>query len=276
MIKLRRGIDVSSYQGRIDWTKVKPFIDFAIIRCGYGNDLRSQDDIYYGRNTQMCEDLNIPYGVYLFSYATNLDEARSEVEHTLRLLKDKKPEYPIFLDVESKRQMALSKEDLTEIVTYYCTEMERNGYYVGIYSNLYRFRSNLDSPELDRFDKWVAEWNNEFTYKGRAGMWQNTSYEEIAGIRGRVDGDIAFLDYPTIIKEKGLNGFGNKENEIKYRKGQNIFVTGPIYDSSSATQEIKNVRDAEFTIEEIYENTLAPIKISEGYVKVENVYTKCS
>ena len=54
MINLRRGIDVSSYQGRIDWTKVKPFIDFAIIRCGYGNDLKSQDDVYYERNTQMC------------------------------------------------------------------------------------------------------------------------------------------------------------------------------------------------------------------------------
>ena len=115
MINLRRGIDVSSYQGRIDWTKVKPFIDFAIIRCGYGNDIKSQDDVYYERNTQMCEELKIPYGVYLFSYATNLDEARSEVEHTLRLIKGKHLEYPVFLDVESKRQMALPKEDLIEI-----------------------------------------------------------------------------------------------------------------------------------------------------------------
>lgn len=77
-----KGIDVSSYQGRIDWTRVKPYIDFAIIRCGWGNDVESQDDIYYERNSRICEELHIPYGVYLFSYATTLDEARSEVAHT--------------------------------------------------------------------------------------------------------------------------------------------------------------------------------------------------
>lgn len=275
MIILRRGIDVSSYQGRIDWTKVKPFIDFAIIRCGYGNDLRSQDDVYYERNVRVCEELNIPYGVYLFSYATNLDEARSEVNHTLRLIKGKKFEYPVFLDVESKRQMALSKEDLTEIVNYYCEEMEKNGYYVGIYSNLYRFKSNLNAPELDRYDKWVAEWGEEFTYKGSAGMWQNTSYEEIAGIDGRVDGDIAFLDYPKIIKEKGLNGYGKEEGNIKYQIGENIFVSGAIYEDSNATKEIKTVSDVEFRIENIIEDAEAPIKISEGYVKLSSVYTKC-
>ncbi len=275
MINLRRGIDVSSYQGRIDWTKVKPFIDFAIIRCGYGNDLKSQDDVYYERNTQMCEELKIPYGVYLFSYATNLDEARSEVEHTLRLIKGKHLEYPVFLDVESKRQMALPKEDLIEIVKYYCEEMERNNYYVGIYSNLYRFNSNLDSKELDPFDKWVAEWNEEFTYKGKAGMWQNTSYEEIAGIKGRVDGDIAFYDYPKIIKDKGLNEEKEEQENIKYKKGENVFVSGPIYEDKEATHEIKSVKDAEFTIEEIIENAEAPIKIREGYVKLANVYIKC-
>ena len=94
---MRRGIDVSSYQGRIDWYKVKPYIDFAIIRCGFGNNLYSQDDVYFERNARLCEELNIPYGVYLYSDATTLDDARSEVMHTLRLIKDKKLEYPVFL-----------------------------------------------------------------------------------------------------------------------------------------------------------------------------------
>ena len=89
-----KGIDVSSYQGRIDWNKVKPYIDFAIIRCGWGNNSRRQDDVYFERNSRMCHELNIPFGVYLYSYATNLDDARSEVEHTLRLIRDKKLEYP--------------------------------------------------------------------------------------------------------------------------------------------------------------------------------------
>ena len=62
---MKRGIDVSAYQGRIDWSKVKPFIEFAIIRCGYGNDLRRQDDVYFERNAEMCKSLNIPFG-YIF------------------------------------------------------------------------------------------------------------------------------------------------------------------------------------------------------------------
>ena len=270
---MKRGIDVSSYQGKIDWTKVKPFVDFAIIRCGWGNDIRRQDDIYYERNAENCKALNIPFGVYLYSYATTLDEARSEVHHTIRLIKDKKIEYPIFLDVESKRQMALPKEKLTEIVKYYCEEMQKEGYYVGIYSNLYRFKSNLDSEELDAFDKWVAEWNSRFTFEGKAGMWQNTSYERIAGIEGRVDGDVAFYDYPKIIREAGLNHLEDKK--LKYRIGDKIFVTGDIYEESNASHVVKSICDTEFSIEGIEETSIAPYKISEGFVKEEEVYTKC-
>lgn len=269
---MKRGIDVSSYQGKIDWSKVKPYIDFAIIRCGYGDNLPSQDDVYYERNASMCRELNIPFGAYLYSYATNLDEARSEVEHTLRLIKDKKLEYPVFLDVEDKSQMALPKEQLVEIVRYYCEEMEKAGYYVGIYSNLYRFESNLDSSELNPFDKWVAEWNDKFTYKGNAGMWQKTSYEDLAGIRGRVDGDEAFYDYPKIIREKGLNHLD--DDKLKYKVGDKVFVSGTIYEDSEARIIYKNVCDTAFTIDCVIESAEAPYKISEGYVKEDSVYKK--
>ncbi len=267
-----KGIDVSSYQGRIDWNKVKPYIDFAIIRCGWGNDSRHQDDAYFERNAKMCKELNIPFGVYLYSYATNIDDARSEVEHTLRLIRDKKLEYPVFLDVESRRQKALRKEDLIEIVKYYCEEMERNGYYVGIYASLDTFKSNLDSRELDAFDKWVAEWNDRFTYTGRAGMWQHTSYEELAGIRGRVDGDIAFYDYPKIIKDAHLNHLDDEET--KYKVGDKVFVSGPIYRNANATEEEKVACDKEYTIEEVLKDEIAPYKVSDGYVKAESLYTK--
>ena len=267
-----KGIDVSSYQGRIDWNKVKPYIDFAIIRCGWGNNSRRQDDVYFERNSRMCHELNIPFGVYLYSYATNLDDARSEVEHTLRLIRDKKLEYPVFLDVESHRQKALRKEDLIEIVKYYCEEMERNGYYVGIYASLDTFKNNLDSRELDAFDKWVAEWNDRFTYDGKAGMWQHTSYEELSGIRGRVDGDIAFYDYPKIIRDAHLNHL--EEENLKYRRGDKVYVTGSIYRDSNGTDAIKSVCDKEYIIEEVLNEESAPYKIVDGYVKADSVYTK--
>ena len=268
---MKKGIDVSSYQGKIDWEKVKPYIDFAIIRCGYGNDDVRQDDVYYERNSELCMELNIPFGVYLYSYATTLEEARSEVLHTLRLIKDKQLEYPVFLDVESKRQMALPKEKLTEIVKYYCDEIQNAGYYVGIYASLDRFNSNLDSKELDAFDKWVAEWNDRFTYKGEAGMWQNTSHEDIPGIDSRVDGDIAFLDYPKVIRDAGLNHLNKK---YKYNVGETVYVSGNIYDTSDATTILEKVCDAKVVIEEIIPNTKAPYKICRGYVEEDSIFLK--
>ena len=168
--------------------------------------------------------------------------------------------------------MALPKEDLIEIVKYYCEEMEKAGYYVGIYASLSRLRSNLDSRELDPFDKWVAEWNDRLTYEGEAGMWQNTSYDEIPGIRGRVDGDVAFYDYPKIIRDAGLNHLD--EENLKYKIGDKVFVSGDIYENSAATRVVTNVCDIEFIIEGTIPDAKAPYKISEGYVKIESVYTK--
>lgn len=266
-----KGIDVSSYQGRIDWTRVKPFIDFAILRLGYGDDIRSQDDIYFERNASICKELGIPFGVYLFSYATNLDDARSEVEHTLRLIKDKKLEYPVFLDVESKRQMALPKDRLTEIVSFYCEAMEREGYYVGIYSSLDRFLSNLNSKELDKFDKWVAEWGDRLSLESGCGMWQHTSYEELPGITGRVDGDYALYDYPKIIREAGLNHLGD---DLKYRVGDKVYVSGSIFDDTEATSIKESVCDKELEILSITVNAKAPYGVLGGYVEEDSVYTK--
>lgn len=274
MLKMIKGIDVSSYQGRIDWTKVKPQIDFAILRCGFGNDIESQDDREFERNARMCEELGIPYGTYLFSYATNLDDARSEVAHTLRLIKGKKLEYPVWLDVEARRQMALPKERLTEIVKYYCEEMEKAGYYVGIYASLDRLKSNLDSPELDAFDKWVAEWNDRFTYNKPAGMWQNTSHEDIRGIDSRVDGDIAFYDYPKIIRDAKLNHLEGDSCNLKYKRGDKVLVSGEIYSTEEATEVIRTVCDEEIIIEEATCGVQAAYKISDGYVKANSVYTK--
>ena len=270
---MTKGIDVSSYQGRIDWELVKPNIDFAIIRCGWGNDDVRQDDVYYERNAQACKELGIPFGVYLYSYATNLDEARSEVMHTLRLIKGKKLEYPVYLDVESKRQMALPKCKLIEIVKYYCEEIESAGYYVGIYSSLDRFNSNLDSCELDAYDKWVAEWNDRFTYKGKAGMWQNTSREDLPGIDARVDGDISFYDFPKIIKDAGLNHLN--EDNYKYKVCENVYVSGNVYESSEGSTVLEKVCDAKAVIEEIVNGASAPYRISKGYVEEDSVFIKC-
>ena len=95
-------IDVSEHQKTIDWNKVKPKIDGAIIRCGYGDNIKSQDDKYWHRNVSECERLGIPFGVYLYSYAANDAQAKSEAEHALRLLKGHKLSYPVYIDFEER------------------------------------------------------------------------------------------------------------------------------------------------------------------------------
>lgn len=210
---MKRGIDVSSHQGVIDWEAVKGKIDYAIIRCGYGANRESQDDIYFKRNADECTRLGIPFGVYLYSYADNIDWSNSEVDHVLRLVKGYQLEYPIYYDIEDKVQANLSNETLIDIVVNFCEKLEQQGYYVGVYANLNWWNTKLNSNRLDAYAKWVARYNTVLGYD--AGMWQYTSSGTIAGINGNVDMDYCYVDYPEAIKKAGLNGFPKEETPTK-------------------------------------------------------------
>lgn len=209
---MKRGIDVSSHQGVIDWEAVKGKIDYAIIRCGYGADRESQDDIYFKRNADECTRLGIPFGVYLYSYADNIDWSNSEVDHVLRLVKGYQLAYPIYYDIEDKVQANLSNEALTDIIVNFCDKLEQHGYYVGVYANLNWWNTKLNSERLEAYAKWVARYNSTLGYD--AGMWQYTSSGTIDGINGNVDMNYCYVDYPDAIKKAGLNGFTKEEVPI--------------------------------------------------------------
>ncbi len=191
------GIDISEFNGNVDIAGLKGQVDFVIIRCGYGSDYANQDDTEYEANVQKCEAAGIPYGVYLYSYAKNTDMARSEAAHTLRLLKGKRPLYGVWYDVEDSSLPA--GEAIVDNCVVYCDAIEKAGYYCGIYSFLYWMENRLSDPRLDRFDKWVAQWNDTLEYEGSAGMWQYTNNGLLNG--KRFDMDRAFRDYPKIIEE---------------------------------------------------------------------------
>ena len=271
---MRKGIDVSSYQGDINWEVAKKYIDFVIIRCGWGNNISSQDDSKFEINASECERLSIPYGVYLFSYATNINMAMSEVDHTLRLIKDKQIEYPIFLDVEDRSQLTLPKEELVAIVKYYCEKIESAGYYVGIYASLSTLNGILNDDQLAKYDKWVAEWGNNFSYKGSSGLWQYTDNERIEGISTRVDGDKAFYDYPTIIRENGLNHLEDNKVNLKYKKGDTAYLNGPLYKDENASKVKKVYHNKKVVIEDTNDKkgTEAPYKINiNGFSKEKDL-----
>ena len=275
---MRKGIDVSVYQRKIDWNKAKDYIDFAIIRCGYGNDLASQDDPYYKINADECTRLKIPFGVYLFSYATDLSMAQSEVEHTLRLIKNYKLEYPVFIDVEEREQLNLPKDKLIEIVKLYCEKIEEAGYYVGIYASLNTLNTKLDSNELDKYDKWVAEWGKDFTYRGSSGMWQHTDDERIPGIETKVDGDIAFYDYPEIIRKNGLNHLEPvippDVVDLKYKVGDELYLNGSLYEEDDGKDVIKNYCNELVTVIDTdnKKGVVAPYELNiGGFAKEESL-----
>ncbi len=212
MVQLK-GIDVSKHQGKIDWDKVKADgIQFAMIRLGYGGDIRNQDDEYFERNVREAERVGIPWGAYLYSYALNVEQAKSEAEHALRLLEGKKPTFPIAFDMEDadgykKKNGMPSNAELVEICYTFLDEVEKAGYYVTLYASKSWLENQLNSPKLDRFDKWVAQWGPKCTYSGPYGIWQYSSDGKVNGIASRVDMNIAYKDYPSIIKNAGLNGW---------------------------------------------------------------------
>ena len=166
---VKKGIDVSFWNGTIDWEKVKADgIDFAIIRCGYGMDQTDQDDIQWARNVAECERLGIPYGVYLYSYADSTAKASSEADHVLRLLQGHNPTYPVYYDLEDDMVLNVSASMKGQIAKTFCDKIEAAGYKVGIYSNTTWFNEELTDPVFDNpnWSKWVAQWNVRCEYEG--------------------------------------------------------------------------------------------------------------
>ena len=176
-----RVIDVSEHQGTINWDAVKGHIDGAILRCGYGDNIVSQDDKQWKRNADECTRLGIPFGVYIYSYATSDSQARSEAEHVLRLVSGYKLSYPIYLDLEQ----AETEKGAIQRANIFGNIIEKAGYWCGVYANTNWWTNYLVG--LERFVKWVAQYNSVCTYKGTYDIWQYTSGGSFPGISGNVD-----------------------------------------------------------------------------------------
>lgn len=203
-----RGIDVSHHQGDIDFSKVKASgTGFAMIRAGYGWENQSeQTDRKFSQNYKMATGVGLPCGSYHYSYATTPQEAEQEADFFLKIVKGCKFAYPVAFDLEDKSQANLGRDRLTDIAIAFCDRVEKAGYYVCVYSNLDWIRNRLDMERLKRFDLWFARYNEKPGYEGM-GMWQYSSTGKVDGISTNVDMNIAYKDYPAIMKAKGLNGY---------------------------------------------------------------------
>lgn len=206
---LSNGIDLSCHNGSIDWTKVKA--DFVILRAGYGketNQFDSRFEEYYAG----AKAHGIPVGAYWYSYAMNEDEAMLEADVFLATVKDKQFEYPVFYDVEENKQFDLGKEKVSAIMRAFLERVEAAGYFVGLYGSASSLTTHTTDDIKSRYTIWLAHWCNQTNYTGAYGIWQHSEKGSVDGINGNVDLDVGYKDFPTIIKAKGLNGYGKELN----------------------------------------------------------------
>lgn len=205
---LYNGIDVSVYQGNVDWQAVKDSgVDFAIIRAGYGKHA-NQEDRYFDINMKNAKAAGIDCGAYWFSYATTPEDAEKEAEAFYEVIKDYKFEYPIFFDYETNEQWKLEPEENTAIIHAFCDKMESYGYYISLYSYVGLLNYRIEEEIFECFDTWIAHFDVVVPWYSRDyGIWQYSSTGEIPGISTPVDLNYAYYDYPKIMNECHLNGY---------------------------------------------------------------------
>ena len=202
------GVDVSVYQGNIDWNKAKADgIEFAIMRAGYGKYV-SQKDKYFDQNMKNAKAAGLPCGVYWFSYALTPEDAIKEADACYEVIKNYKLEYPVSFDMETESQMKLPKETVAQIIEAFCGRMESYGYYTTLYTYASFLNYKVEDRIFDKYDIWVAHYNtSKPAFNRNYGLWQYSCTGSVQGITGNVDRDYVYLDYERIIKNAHLNGF---------------------------------------------------------------------
>ncbi|RKM54497.1 hypothetical protein D6853_13300 [Butyrivibrio sp. X503] len=188
-----RGIDVSKWNGSIDWKKVKnEGIDFAIIRCGYRGSSAGAliEDPTFRANMKGAQAAGIKVGVYFFTQAVNEVEAVEEASMVINLCKGYGLSYPVYLDVEGSngRGDGISAAQRTANIKAFCGTIQNAGYKAGVYANKTWFTSKINTSQLTNYKIWLAQYAASPTYNAtRYDMWQYTSKGKVSGISGNVD-----------------------------------------------------------------------------------------
>lgn len=221
MASKKFGIDISRWQGKnfsIKNAMKNHGVQFAILKIGGGDNVCYKDSQFDNFYTQ-CEAAKCPKGCYFFGHALDMATAKKEVDYWLSLMKGKKFDYPVFYDVEADMVRKLGRRELTDIVKYVCDRIEKAGYWVGVYSSSSAFKSEVYFDELKKYTAWVAQWSaSEPKLTGQAlQLWQfggeknKIRSNKINGVT--CDQDYSYVDFPTTIKAKGLNGYPKPKKE---------------------------------------------------------------
>ena len=201
-----KGIDISSWQGKIDWKKVSDYgMDFAIIRI---TEVGNVKDSQFENNFAGCNKYKIPVGVYKYSYAMNISEIQSEARKVVSVLNGRRIQFPVFLNLEHNNQRALGTESIHKMADAFREIIEAASYKFAIYCNV-DWYVNVICSHLKKYDFWVARYpeNDNGTVVERLrpdfGVgWQYSSKAVIPGISGKVDRNVFYKDYTEAKKEE--------------------------------------------------------------------------
>lgn len=199
----KKGIDVSKYQGEIDWEAVKnDGVDYAIIRVGIRGYSEGGilEDEFFRQNMEGAIANEIPVGVYFFTQAVNEAEAMEEADFVIEMLQGYSLTYPVYLDIEDVRKEncrtnSLTAEERTNNAKVFLEAVGAAGYQPALYGNMKTFLLMLDLASLEQYDKWFAGYTLPIYYPYEYKMLQYSEKGNIAGIKGKVDVNICFKDY---------------------------------------------------------------------------------
>ena len=202
-----KGIDVSGYQGNIDWKKVKnDGVKFAIIKLGtiYDEDENSIESTFE-KNYNECIKNNIPVGVYVYNYCNSIEALKKGANWVLEVLNKRILNLPVYLDMEDKTIVSEGKAALTNQCNEFAKILTNAGYKVGVYANLNWFENYLEAKKFNsNISVWVAQYYKECEYEGKYDIWQYSSSGKVDGISGNVD--MNYLYNENIIKNTDNNG----------------------------------------------------------------------
>lgn len=224
-----KGIDIhGGYQTNVDFKKVKADgIDYVILHAGYGDTLSypNQKDPKFNEHYKNAKAAGLKVGAYWYSYAQSVEAAKREAESCIAMLKGKQFEYPIYFDLEENSQFNKGQAFCDSVVVAFCDTLEKAGYYAGLYCSTSWLNARISPSVAKKYALWVAQYNTSCTYTAAPyGMWQYSSKGNVNGISGSVDMDYCYVDYPTIIKKAGKNGYPTQSelpvlDKVGFKKG---------------------------------------------------------
>lgn len=230
-------IDLSYWNEINSWDKIADNVDGVILRIGYRATVSKGigKDVKFAEFYREAKAQGIPVGCYFFSAALSVSEAREEAEFVLKQIKDNDCvfEMPVYFDMETDDQRALSATTATTIAREFCETIEANGYYAGIYCDKFFARDELKATELSDYHFWIAQYANACTYDGAYGMWQYSDKGSVPGINGNVDLNYCYYNYPRIIKDLGMSGNGTPKPPVVNPSYEFKAVDGAVLDKTT-------------------------------------------